>query len=330
MKPPFFSSLINQEEINWKELSFLIAMTFAWKTQSTFFFPFLILFLQRKIRWPLYWPSHAGGKNSLAIFHHHFRRKFRHTHTEKVATADLWLIIEEMRMEPIFCWFYSSQKIKCLECVISPNVPPLVQTNLTQIDDSCRRNCWWEKKKKKNFQNFAIFAEIIIIFFCFFFPQMECLINSSGGPPVGDNNAGGSDLEHVSVHCCCCWYLLGCPLPRNPIIVFILHLLKKPRIYFRHFHTHTRNGSITSLHIGHDVLSARIEDFIDALVWIDLMQQGGKKKIQMWLANDKLMCLPSSAHSVYIDWQVSFLFRQFYCALYSTLIANGSYFSQII
>jgi hypothetical protein len=43
---------------------------------------------------------------------------------------------------------------------------PLVQTNLTQIDDSCRRNCWG--KKKKNFQNFAIFAEII--FFLFLFP----------------------------------------------------------------------------------------------------------------------------------------------------------------
>lgn len=110
-----------------------------------------------------------------------------------------------------------------------------MQTNLTQIDDSCRRNCWG--KKKKNFQNFAIFAEILFCFFPPFFPQTECLINSSGGPPVGDNNAGGSDLEHVSVRCCCCccWYLLGCPLPRNPIIVFILHLLKKPRIYFRRF-----------------------------------------------------------------------------------------------
>lgn len=46
--PFFFPSLINQEEINWKELSFLIAMTFAWKTQSTFFFFFLNSFFSAK------------------------------------------------------------------------------------------------------------------------------------------------------------------------------------------------------------------------------------------------------------------------------------------
>jgi hypothetical protein len=143
---------------------------------------------------------------------------------------------------------------------------PLVQTNLTQIDDSCRRNCW-EKKRIFKISQYSR----KLFFFCFFFPQMECLINSRGGPPVGDNNAGGSDLEHVSVRCCwyCCWYCCAVHFQEiQSLYLFCISLRSRGFIFgiSTHTHTHTRNGSITSLHIGHDVLSARIEDFINALV----------------------------------------------------------------
>jgi hypothetical protein len=81
--------------------------------------------------------------------------------------------------------------------------------------------------------------------------------------------------------CCCCWYCWAVHFQEiQSLYLFCISLRSRGFIFGISTHTHTRNGSITSLHIGHDVLSARIEDFINALVWIDLMQQG-EKKIQI-------------------------------------------------
>ena len=143
---------------------------------------------------------------------------------------------------------------------------------------------------------------------------MECLINSSGGlPAVGDNRAGGTlnDLERVSVclfsiACCCC---CCCPLvPRkcNHLYLF-LHLFQAvPRFIF------TRNGSITSLHIGHDVSSHKeeIEDFINFFKLI-LPSEKRKKQLQLvQMDNTTVSRLATFAHTFllrtlfqsYLEW----------------------------
>lgn len=211
-------------------------MTFAWKTQSTFFFSFLILFFSAKFA-GRYIGRHAGGKNSLAIFHHHFRRKFQHTH--RIGGDGRFVTNNRRDAEDgphfLLILFLPENKMSGM-CYFSER-SPLVQTNLTQIDDSCRRNCW-EKKRIFKISQYSR----KLFFFCFFFPQMECLINSRGGPPVGDNNAGGSDLEHVSVRCCwyCCWYCCAVHFQEiQSLYLFCISLRSRGFIFGISTHTHT-------------------------------------------------------------------------------------------